>query len=526
MSGEPEASHDGVRGDRGDITPPAVSSEGGLGQAGTPGEAADTALKDRPTLSIRTRLILAFSLFFAFPLGITLWAINVLAEVQDKILFLEVADDYKVEIQQARRFEKNFLLYGTNLEDAREHARAAQKLSEGHADTFRKVVGERSLQIMNRNLSKYLAMLDQLGRGDPAKYEEALREHGAVMFKLAQEFVAKERRLVHSMLTMTRKVPFFFLIALFAIMVVLVTFLARYILSTLQRFMGYTEKIAAGDFTPITPVRRYRDEFSQLALNINRMVRDLDRHHRILVESHKLRAMGDLVAGVAHELNNPMNNILLTASLFQEDYESLEEKEKQEMLQDLVDQAERTKKIVANLLDFARQSETKIEPLDLGSIVEETVRLVGNQIRLKKVRLALEITENLPAVHGDRQLLSQVFMNLFLNALDVLSDKGEIRISFDTERRENFLAVNVTDNGPGIPDHIISRIFDPFFTTKPKGKGTGLGLSVSRGIIRRLGGYLQVESRLGAGTTFTVLLPVTNIPSKIASRPEAALGEH
>jgi two-component system NtrC family sensor kinase len=151
---------------------------------------------------------------------------------------------------------------------------------------------------------------------------------------------------------------------------------------------------------------------------------------------------------------------------------------------------------------------------------------VGNQIRLKKVRLALEITENLPAVHGDRQLLSQVFMNLFLNALDVLSDKGEIRISFDTERRENFLAVNVTDNGPGIPDHIISRIFDPFFTTKPKGKGTGLGLSVSRGIIRRLGGYLQVESRLGAGTTFTVLLPVTNIPSKIASRPEAALGEH
>ena len=481
-------------------------------------EAAEKALKDRPTLSIRTRLILVFSLFFFFPLGITLWAISVLSEVQDKILFLEVADDYKVEIQQARRFEKNFLLYGTNLEDAREHIRSAKRLSTENAEMFRKVVGEQSLQTMNRQLNAYMQVLDSIGQGDAAKHEEELREHGSAMFKLAQEFVAKERRLVHSMLALTRRVPFFFLIALFGLMLVLVTFLARYLLSTLNRFMGYTEQIAAGDFTPITPVRRYRDEFSKLALNINRMVRELDRHHRILMESHKLRAMGNLVAGVAHELNNPMNNILLTASLFQEEYDDLEDAEKQEMLQDVIDQAERTKKIVANLLDFARQSDASVGPLDIGNILEETVRLVGNQIRLKKVRLIMDLPEELPVVHGDRQLLSQVFMNLILNALDVLPAKGEIRITFSTERRDGFLAVDLTDNGPGIPDHIKSQIFDPFFTTKPRGKGTGLGLSVSRGIVRKLGGYLAVKSQLGVGTTFIVMLPVTTVPSEISSR--------
>lgn len=481
-------------------------------------DAADRALKERPYFSIRARLVLAFALFFLLPLVITLWTMRVFASVQDKIEFLEVADDYKVEIQQARRFEKNYLLYGTNLEDAREHAEAARRLSTEHEQQFRKVIGETSLRVMNDHLSAYLQFLDEAPQGDRDSFEAGLREHGAAMFSLAQEFVRRERTQVHSMLVLIRKMPFVFLGVLFVLMVVEATFLARHIMRSLNRFMGYTQRIGSGDFSPITPRRGYRDEFTDLALNINRMVRELDRHHSILLESHKLRAMGTLVAGVAHELNNPMNNILLTASLLQEDYKSLGDGERGEMLQDLVDQADRTKRIVANLLNFARQSETKVERLDMREIIEETTRFVGNQIRLKKVRLVVDVPGELPRVHGDRQMLGQVFTNLILNALDVLPEKGEIRISFDAEQREGYLAVKVGDNGPGMPDHIMSRIFDPFFTTKPKGKGTGLGLSVSRGIVRKLGGYLLAESQLGAGSTFTVLLPVTTMPSDLSSR--------
>jgi signal transduction histidine kinase len=479
---------------------------------------ADQALKDRPTFSIRTRLILAFSLFFLLSLAITIWVISFLADVHDKILFLEVADDYKVEIQQARRFEKNFLLYGTNLDDAREHARSAQRLTAENTDMFRKVVGDQVLKTMNLHLEKYMRLLDALGSGDNPIYEGKLRDHGTKMLKLAQDFVVKERKLVHTMLSLTRKVPLIFLGVLFVLGVGLVAFLARQIIGNLSRFLGYTERIATGDFTPITPTRKYRDEFSKLALWINRMVRALDRQHRILVESHKLRAMGTLVAGVAHELNNPMNNILLTASVLQDEYDSLEDEEKTEMIGDVIDQAERSKRIVANLLDFARESETKVEALHIRTLLDETAQLVGNQIRLKKVQMIIDLPEDVPPVHGDRQLLSQAFMNLILNALEALPEKGTIHIGAGSEWREGFLAVDVSDNGPGMPGHILSRIFDPFFTTKPKGRGTGLGLSVSRGIIRKLGGYLLVKSQLGKGTTFTVELPITTIPSEVSSK--------
>ncbi len=484
-------------------------------------DAADRALKQRPTFSVRMQLILAFALFFLLCLGVTLWSIAILADVHERILFLEVADDYTAEIQQARRFEKNYLLYGTNLDDALEHARNAQQLTIQYAERFLGVVDEASLRTMNRHVADYLRLLDELGGAssadERARVEVELRDHGAEMVLLAMDFVNKERQLVHSMLSLARRMPFIFLSVLFLLMVLVISFFLRRFLGTLSRFMQYTRRIGAGDFTPITPTRKYRDEFSELALVINRMVRELDRQHRILVESHKLRAMGTLVAGVAHELNNPLNNILLTASLLAEEFDDLDEAEKQEMLQDVISQAERSKKTVRNLLDFARESETRVEPLDVRKLMEETTELLRNQLRVKKIRLTMEFPDVLPAVHGDYQLLSQVFMNLILNAIDVLPEKGHIGLEVATDLREGFLAVDISDNGPGIPEHTLRQIFDPFFTTKPKGKGTGLGLSVSRGIVRKLGGYLLVSSKLGEGSTFTVLLPVTTIPSEIST---------
>jgi two-component system, NtrC family, sensor kinase len=481
------------------------------------GSAADKALKDRPFFSIRMRIILSFALFFIMSVAITLWAIHILAKVQDKILFLEIADDFEVEIQQARRFEKNFLLYGTDLKEAREHVGRARHIITEYNDRFKKVLGEKSLQNMNDHLAKYQGLLSAAQLEQNTEKLSDLRDHGTRLLTLANEFVGKERKLVHSMLVLTRRIPLIFLGALFVLMGFIVVFLARQLLGTLSRFMGYTQRIATGDFTPIMPTRKYRDEFSELALTINQMMRDLERQHNILAESQKLRAMGTLVAGVAHEVNNPINNILLTASMLQEDSEVLDEEETQEMVQDIISQSDRAKKIIANLLDFARESETKVQPLDIRSLLEHTTQLVSNQIRIKKLRLSMSLEENLPAVHGDRQLLSQVFMNLILNAIDVLPEMGVIQIRVKKGMKEGFLAMEIADNGPGIPEHIRDQIFDPFFTTKSKGKGTGLGLSVSRGIVRRLGGHLLVESQLGKGTVFTVLLPITYIPSGISS---------
>jgi two-component system, NtrC family, sensor kinase len=231
-----------------------------------------------------------------------------------------------------------------------------------------------------------------------------------------------------------------------------------------------------------------------------------------LVQSHKLRAVGNLTAGVAHELNNPINNISLTAHILLEDYGDLPDEERLEMIRDLISQADRSQGIIRNLLDFAREGESKIEPLDLGQIIQETVRLAGNQIKISGAHLEVSVLPQLPRIHGDHQQLTQVFLNIVLNAIDVIPKGGRIQISVAQEG-PNFLAVKISDNGPGIPEHILPNVFDPFFTTKKKGKGTGLGLSVSHGIVARHGGQIRADSQVGVGTTFTVILPVTTFPA-------------
>ncbi len=476
----------------------------------------EQALLGRPLLSIRTRIILAFALIFALCTVISVWTIYTVSRLQTQVRFLELADSYMSEIQQARRFEKNFLLYGTNLDDALEHVAKAQATLTTNRATMLKLVGARNLRIVNSHVADYQALLDRLGRaGSPekaAEIEPDLRQHGAEMVAFGMELARSERDSVEKTFFLAKRVPFVFLGVLLVMILVVSTFLSRQLLASLKRFTAYADRIGAGDFSPITPVRKYRDEFSQLGLAFNHMIAELDRRHDILVESHKLRAIGNLVAGVAHELNNPLNNIFLTASSMLEDYPELDDDEKLDMAADVMKEAERSQHIVRNLLDFARQSETKIEPIHLDEVLQKSTSLVANQVKLAKIRLALDAPPGLPPIHGDAQLLTQVFVNLILNAVDATPERGHIGVSVRTDVEKGYLAVMVADSGHGIPEHVLGRIFEPFFTTKKEGKGTGLGLSVSRGWIRKMGGTIRVKSVQGKGTTFTVLLPTTDIP--------------
>jgi two-component system NtrC family sensor kinase len=485
----------------------------------------DIALQSRPVISIRIRLFLAFLIIFSFSVVVALWAIYALSEIQDKILFLEAAGNYLTEIQQARRFEKNFLLYGANLEDSLEHVQTAEKILQQNQATIEKILGSNAIEGMTLQLGNYHKVLEKIGEAPDAKeralYEPELREYGGQLVSLAGNFVAKEREAVENALSLSRKVPFYFLGILMVLIIGITWFLVKNMLSTLNRFLEYTTRIGEGDFSPILPKRKYRDEFSQLALAFNRMIRELDKRHKIMIESHKLRAIGTLVAGVAHELNNPLNNTMLTAGLLEEDFEGLSDKDKLEMVQDIIKETERSKVIVRNLLDFARASDYKNVPMNLENLLDASVRLVHNRVKLAKIDLVTRIKPDLPPVHGDEQALQQVFINLILNAVDVLPPRGRITIDASKSRQAGFIEINVTDNGPGIPEHILPRIFDPFFTTKVKEKGTGLGLSVSLGIVRRLGGNIDVQSRVGSGTTFSVLLPTTEVPSSVSSDPNS-----
>jgi len=479
------------------------------------------ALRQRPTISISTRIVVAFSLCFALTAAIVIWSIWMLLEFEDRIRFFESADSYLAEIHQARRFEKNYLLYGTNLDDALEHTANARRILAEKGETIERILTREHFSTMNDQLDEYQALLARLAKsGAEVKrddIERALREIGGQMVAFAGDFVKKERDTVDRMLSLARRVPFYFLGVLLALIVFVAASLTRNLLVALKRFTEYTVRVGEGDFSPITPARKYRDEFSKLAEAFNRMIRELDRRHKILVESHKLRAIGTLVAGVAHELNNPLNNTMLTAAVLREDFGTLTDEEKLEMIDDITVETERSQRIVRNLLDFARESEVSVQPLQIDSIVEDSIRLVANQVRMAKVRLETDFASDLPPVHGDEQMLKQVFVNLILNAVDVLDPRGHILVSIRREPGGEFIAVEVRDSGPGIPEHIQTRIFEPFYTTKSRGHGTGLGLSVSRGIVRKLGGYIRVVSKVGLGSSFTVFLPTTEMPSLISS---------
>ncbi len=491
-------------------------------------ERAQKALQERPGFSIRARLTLGFAAWFVLSVGLAAASIITLSKIESKLDFTVAADRYTYEIQQARRFEKNYFLYRTNLGDAFFHVEEARVILNREREQIRSVVGSAALWGMEDHLKDYQDLLTRLRELDReeepwtspeyAEIESGLREQGAEMVTVAEILVNRERRAAQNMLRISQRIPLALMGLLLLLIAYLVYFITRQMLAPLNRVMKTAGRIANGDFTPITPVRKYHDEFSHLAVAMNHMMIQLAHRQELLVQAHKLKAVGTLTAGVAHELNNPINNIMLTAASLQEDYHDLDDAERLDMVNDLVGESERSQRIVRNLLDFARESNIETSAVEPRRLVDETLQLATNQIKLAKVKVKGEVDDNLPVIHGDFQQLVQVFLNLVLNALDAMPGGGTLTITIACARGCDFISFRFSDTGAGIPEHVLPNIFDPFFTTKPGAKGTGLGLSVSLGIVQQHGGDMRVESEPGVGTTFTVLFPAAKIP---AAMPDA-----
>jgi len=485
--------------------------------------------RHRHRYSLQLHIYLSFFLVFLFVAGVATALMLTMYGVEKKLRFLEIVGEYMMEIQQARRFEKNFFLYGTNLNDAVENVYQAKQIFDNNSEELRKILGKSSQAIIMSNLRRYETMLERLvdleqtevtNPDYPLRKKEIgieLRRQGQKMVSLAQDLMKKEKESLSEAILRSRHIHIYTPIFLLLFLVLNAYLLGSRILGPIQRFSVHAKQIASGDFTPITPERRFRDEFTDLAIAINQMIQELKKREAVLIQSHKMRAIGTLTAGVAHELNNPLNNITITAHMFLEDYDHLSDEERREMIKDVVNEAGRSREIISNLLDFARESGSQLEPLDLPELLRETINLASNQIRLSGIKIELQSGGYLPRIHGDRQQLRQVFLNLILNAVDASSKGGKIQVLVVPADEPSYVAVKVIDFGSGIPEHILSSIFDPFFTTKAGGKGTGLGLSVSQGIVAKHSGRILVSSVQGKGSTFTVTLPVTTIPADIDS---------
>ncbi|MEW5702634.1 MAG: ATP-binding protein [Candidatus Zixiibacteriota bacterium] len=312
--------------------------------------------------------------------------------------------------------------------------------------------------------------------------------------------------------------------------------LVRLSIHPINELVGATERVAGGDYD-CKVVEGRRDEIGDLASSFNKMTADLKASREALVrkdllealvvelketqqqliQAGKMAAIGQLAAGVAHEINNPLAGIMGYAQLAGEHMRAKqtagippgEVPKFIAYIDNMERQTLRCKQIVQNLLRFARTSaHEEIAPLDCNEIVGETLSFLAHQMDTRDITVDVRLAEKLPRVLGHPGKMQQIFTNILINAVQAI--KGEGRITVTTELADGQVRTHITDTGEGIPSDNMDKIFEPFFTTKEIGKGTGLGLSVTYGLVKDMGGNISVDSTVGVGTTFTVSFPPTS----------------
>jgi signal transduction histidine kinase len=236
-----------------------------------------------------------------------------------------------------------------------------------------------------------------------------------------------------------------------------------------------------------------------------------------VAQSEKMASLGQLAAGVAHEINNPLTGILLYANLALERFDNEDPVGK--YLKSVIDDAGRCRDIVKNLLAYSRQASPTKEIFQVNSLVKHSLDLIRDQELFLNISLVKEMSGDMMLIHADKNQLSQVVINLVTNAIDAMGKKGTLTFRTYRNKPAKKVYIEVSDTGCGISEEHLSKIFDPFFTTKKTGKGTGLGLSTSYGIIKENGGRITIKETSPQGTTFLIELPLYT-PDENTSAPK------
>lgn len=238
---------------------------------------------------------------------------------------------------------------------------------------------------------------------------------------------------------------------------------------------------------------------------------ELERTQASLIRTEKLASLGQLAAGVAHEINNPLASIIIFAHLILKSLPPDDPRRADVQL--IIDESNRAKEIVQGLLSFARETKMRPGATNINQILEDVLTLVANQSLFHNIKIEKSLSDGLPATHADSTQLKQVFLNIILNAAQAMNGNGNLSISSEPDATNRQITIKIRDTGPGISPEVLGKMFDPFFTTKEK--GTGLGLAISYGIVERHQGKINVETEMGRGSTFIVTLPILDSEEKL-----------
>jgi len=343
---------------------------------------------------------------------------------------------------------------------------------------------------------------------------------------------------------------------IFAVLLIAVVsgiFVWRVVHIPVKKLTAGTNRLARGELGYQLDIVS-RDELGELAVSFNQMsrqlreareeadiwaqtlearvedkTRDLKHAHQQVMLAEKMASIGKLAATVAHEINNPLAGILTYAKLLRKwlDRDGWNAQRRDEVrgsLELIESESRRCGEIVRNLLTFSRSSPMNLQWVDLNQVIDRCVRLVQHQTELNNVQLQPQVAENLPQVQCDAAQIEQLLLALIMNAIDALPHGGNLWVRSRMVPEIGAVQLEVQDDGVGIPESILPNLFEPFFTTKEKGHGVGLGLAISKGIVERHRGRIDVDSKAGQGTKFTISLPVDTY-AEVSAAPAAAAGK-
>ncbi len=473
------------------------------------------------TFSMKTyrgKIKLFFGLCLAFLVIVTMLYIANSFDLYHRLVTVERFDDLLDNVLELRRYEKNLLFFkDTQSRDKISlYLRKTEETYRELADTIIRLKGRRDYEVFGRDLEKYKSLLMPAMATAPGEVTreqiDAIRRQARKLVDDATGFSRIERQSSEAILYRLMAILVVFIGFFFLITVLSYRLLVARILGPLAQMKSATELVMQNNYRPVDLSPQAQDEISDLFRAFNKMAREIDTRCDQLVQSRKMASIGTFTSGIAHELNNPINNISLVAQALIEDEEELDHAERHSLYRDLIEQSRRASGIVKNLLEFSRTAPHRHEDVDLEVLVDKTAALIKNELRFHRIRFSKEVRGDLPPLYLEKNSFQQVFINLFLNAVHAIGEKtekgGEIKVVLSRREDDPWVTIEVIDDGVGIPPDKINEIFDPFFTTKKEGEGTGLGLSVTYNTIRKHDGTIEVQSTPGRGTRFIIRLPV------------------
>ena len=439
-----------------------------------------------------------------------------LVTTEKKLEVLEFSYQIQNGILESRRLEKNYFLYGNddflheNLQIVNTTMDICRKLTAGDKN----LLVSAKLKDLEAHLAAYGERISRLFSSLNSAERDALvadiRQSGKRISDISEQVVFFEKNQIHLMIGQLRQQIISWSSIAILIGIMLAIIMVYLVFKPLSLIKQAAEAIARGRFVKVD-VLNTRDEIQQVMEAFNIMVSELERRQDQLIQAEKLSSLGTLTAGVAHQLNNPLNNISTSCQIAIDEFTSGDEKIQQQMLHNIEQETLRARDVVKNLLEFARTQEFAPQQAALAEVVHKSILLAKSQIR-PDIGMTVDIPADL-VLPMDVQRMQEVFINLIINATQAIDRQGQITIRAALDVATDEVVIEIQDNGQGIPEKNLARIFDPFFTTKEVGVGTGLGLSVVYGIVQQHRGSIAVQSKAGQGTSFFIRLPGAGSPT-------------